>query len=81
MKDHKIAKHYAHRGYHEPPHIPENSMAAFRRAVEHGVGVEFDVHQIADGSLVIFHDDDLERMTGVKGQIEDYDLTNLRKQR
>ena len=81
MKDHKIAKHYAHRGYHEPPHIPENSMAAFRRAVEHGVGVEFDVHQIADGSLVIFHDDDLERMTGVKGQIEDYDLTNLRKLR
>ncbi len=29
---------YAHRGYHDKPHIPENSMAAFRRAIEHGYG-------------------------------------------
>ena len=77
----KIAPRYAHRGYYDPPAIPENSMAAFRRAVENGVGAEFDVHRIADGSLVIFHDDELERMTGVKGQIEDYDITNLRKLR
>lgn len=81
MRDIKIAKHYAHRGYHDSPLIPENSMAAFRRAVENGVGVEFDVHLIADGSLVIFHDDELERMTGVRGQIEDYDITNLSKLR
>ena len=39
------------------------------------------MHLIADGSLVIFHDDDLERQTGVKGSIEAYDLTNLRKLR
>ena len=81
MKELILGKTYAHRGYYDPPLIPENSMAAFRRAVEHGVGVEFDVHMIADGSLVIFHDDELERMTGVKGQIEDYDITNLRKLR
>ena len=71
----KLAEHYAHRGYHDKPQIPENSMAAFRRAVEYGLPSEFDVHLIADGSLVIFHDDDLER------QIEAYDLTNLRKLR
>lgn len=76
-----LAKHYAHRGYHDKPQIPENSMAAFRRAVEHGFPAEFDVHLIADGSLVIFHDEDLERETGVKGQIEDYDITNLRQLR
>ena len=81
MKELILGKTYAHRGYYDPPLIPENSMAAFRLAVEHGVGVEFDVHMIADGSLVIFHDDELERMTGVKGQIEDYDITNLRKLR
>ena len=81
MKELILGKTYAHRGYYDPPLIPENSMAAFRRAVEHGVGVEFDVHMIADGSLVIFHDDELERMTGVKGQIEDYDISNLRKLR
>lgn len=77
----KLAERYAHRGFHKKPEIPENSMAAFRRALEHGFPVEFDVHLIADGSLVIFHDDDLERETGVKGQIEDYDITNLRKLR
>ena len=77
----KLAKHYAHRGYHDKPQIPENSMAAFRRAVEYGLGSEFDVHLIADGSLVIFHDEQLERQTGVKGEIEDYDITNLRKLR
>lgn len=56
-------------------------MAAFRRAVEYGLPPEFDVHLIADGSLVIFHDEDLERQTGVKGSIEAYDITNLRKLR
>lgn len=76
-----LADRYAHRGYHDKPEVPENSMAAFRRAAEHGFPVEFDVHMIADGSLVIFHDDDLFRQTGVRGQIEDYDLTNLRRLR
>lgn len=77
----KLAKHYAHRGYHDKPRIPENSMAAFRRAVEHGFPSEFDVHLIADGSLVIFHDESLERQTGVSGKIEDYDIVNLSKLR
>ena len=56
-------------------------MPAFRRAVEYGLPSEFDVHLIADGTLVVFHDDDLERQTGVRGSIEAYDLTNLRKLR
>lgn len=77
----RLAERYAHRGYHDKPSIPENSMAAFRRAVEHGFPAEFDVHLIADGSLVIFHDEDLERQTGVRGQIEDYDITNLSRLR
>lgn len=77
----KLAERYAHRGYHDKPKIPENSMAAFRRAVEYGLPSEFDVHLIADGSLVVFHDEDLERQTGVKGSIESYDITNLRKLR
>lgn len=77
----KLADHYAHRGFHDKPAIPENSMAAFRRAVEHGFPAEFDVHLLADGNLVVFHDESLERETGVTGQIEDYDLTNLRKLR
>ena len=76
-----IADKYAHRGYHKKPEIPENSLAAFRRAIEYGLGSEFDVHLIADGSLVVFHDEKLERQTGAKGEIEDYDLSNLRRLR
>lgn len=77
----KLANRYAHRGFHNKPEIPENSMAAFRRAIEHGWGIEFDVHLIADGSLVVFHDESLKRETGVVGEIEDYDITNLKKLR
>ena len=76
-----LARHYAHRGLHDKPSIPENSMAAFRRAVEYGYPVEFDVHLIADGSLVVFHDETLERETGAAGKIEDYDITNLSRLR
>ena len=77
----RLAPFYAHRGYHDKPSIPENSMAAFRRAVEHGLHSELDVHLLTDGSLAVFHDDDLERETGVKGSIEAYDFSNLKKLR
>ena len=58
-KEYELARAYAHRGYHCKPEIPENSMAAFRRALEHGMASELDVHLIHDGTLVVFHDDDL----------------------
>lgn len=76
-----LAEHYAHRGYYKKPDIPENSLPAFRRAIEYGLGSEFDVHLIADGSLVIFHDEYLNRETGAPGEIEDYTLEELRKLR
>lgn len=76
-----LATAYAHRGFHSKPDIPENSMPAFRRAIEHGMASELDVHLISDGTLVVFHDDDLERETGVKGSIEDYDYKKLSKLR
>ena len=46
----------AHRGLHDNEHgIPENSMAAFQRAVDKGYGIELDVHLTADNQLVVFH--------------------------
>ena len=72
---------YAHRGYHDKPAIPENSMPAFRRAIEHGWGAELDVHLLRDGTLAVFHDSDLKRCANVEGQIEDLDLEGLRKLR
>ena len=72
---------YAHRGYHDKPQIPENSMAAFRRAVARGWGAEFDVHILKDGTLAVFHDSELMRCAGVEGVIEDLDRAGLAKLR
>jgi len=62
---------YAHRGYHDKPTIPENSLAAFRRAAEWGFGVELDVHLTKDGRLAVIHDASLQRTCGAEGIVED----------
>ena len=70
---------YAHRGLHGQG-VPENSRAAFERAVEKGLGIELDVQLSSDGQVVVFHDYTTDRMTGVKGKISEmtYDeLTEL----
>ena len=61
---------YAHRGLHGDG-IPENSMAAFRAALEAGYGIELDIHLLKDGSLAVIHDSKLLRTTGCDGKIED----------
>ena len=48
----------------EAPAAPENSLEAFRRAVEHGYGIEMDVQLTRDGQLVVFHDGTMKRMCG-----------------
>ena len=72
---------YAHRGYHDKPVIPENSLPAFRRAIERGFGAELDVHLLKDGTLAVFHDSDLRRCANVEGEIEDLTLDELKQLR
>lgn len=67
---------YAHRGLHREG-VPENSMAAFRDALEGGYGIELDVHLLKDGTLAILHDFDLSRTTGRSGKIEDLTADDL----
>lgn len=71
---------YAHRGLHDETR-PENSIAAFRAALEHGYGIELDVHLLKDGGLAVIHDSLLLRTTGLEGRVEDLttaDLQNCR---
>lgn len=68
---------YAHRGLHTGE-FPENSLAAFQNAVDHGYAIELDVHLSRDEVLVVFHDESLKRMTGFDGRIEDLTLEELR---
>ena len=63
---------YAHRGLHDSEKgVPENSLAAFRLAVENGYGAELDVHLSKDGRLVVMHDESLLRTAGVDKNICD----------
>lgn len=67
---------YAHRGLHDAQK-PENSMAAFRAALEKGYGIEFDIHLIKDGNLAVIHDASLLRTTGKAGNITDLTTEEL----
>lgn len=67
----------AHRG--ASGEAPENTMAAFRLAVEQGADmVETDVHLTADGMLVAIHDATLDRTTSGRGFVKDYPLDQIR---
>ena len=68
---------FAHRG--ASAYRPENTLPAFRLAGALGADVlEFDVRLSADGRVVVFHDDDLERVTGVKGPVSGRTYAQLR---
>lgn len=68
----------AHRGYSGA--YPENTMLAFRKAVEAGTdGVELDVHETKDGQLVVFHDETVDRTTDGSGEIRSYTLAELKR--
>lgn len=74
--------HYAHRGlFDNNSEAPENSLAAFKKAVENGYGIELDVQLSKDGIPVVFHDKTLKRMCGVDGLVWDYTLRELKSLR
>lgn len=70
---------YAHRGLHSKPQVPENSMAAFRAALDGGFGAELDVHLMKDGSLAVIHDSSLQRTAGADVAIEDLTREDLER--
>ena len=68
----------AHRG--ASAHAPENTLAAFRRAVEAGAdGIELDVRLARDGVAVVFHDSSLKRTAGRDDKLAHYTSSELRK--
>ncbi len=74
------SKHFAHRGLFDASiGVPENSMAAFRRALEHGFGFELDVRLTKDGKLVVMHDNATLRMTGVNKLVSECTYEQLSK--
>src|SRR6201982_3817270 len=68
----------AHRG--SSGHAPENTMAAFRKAVAQGATfIETDLQLSRDARFVAIHDSTLDRTTGVHGSVHDLTLAELRR--
>ena len=63
-----VNKYIAHRGFHDET-APENSLKAFKNAIEHDYSIELDVHPLEDGTPIVFHDETLKRLTGEDGYI------------
>ena len=75
-----MGRYYAHRGLHDnKSEAPENSMAAFRKAVDAGYGIELDVQLTKDRIPVVFHDESLKRVCGVDGNVRDYTFEELQQ--
>ena len=73
----EIPKLIAHRGAKSL--APENTMMAFSQAVKNGINwIELDVQLSTDGEVFIFHDDDMERLAGVKGQVTNLSIQEIR---
>ena len=69
---------FAHRG--ASGEAPENTMAAFQRAVDLGSEyIELDVHASEDGQIMVFHDATIERTTNGLGAINNYSLAALQQ--
>lgn len=68
----------AHRGLFTDK-IPENSLAAFKNAIKNKMPIELDVSCLADGTLVIYHDEKLARMTGKDGYISSCTYADIQK--
>lgn len=68
----------AHRG--ASAHAPENTLPAFRLALEHGAdGIELDVMLSQDQKLIVIHDVTLERTTNGTGKVPDFNADELRQ--
>jgi glycerophosphoryl diester phosphodiesterase len=68
----------AHRG--DPANAPENTLAAFERALGLGIAwIELDIHPAADGALVVIHDDTVDRTTDGSGAVCDLTVEELRR--
>ena len=68
----------AHRGLHNLE-IPENTLPAFYKCVDKKYIIELDIHILTDNSIVVFHDHNLKKLTGVNKVIETLSYPQLSK--
>lgn len=69
----------AHRGIFDNKKIVENTIEAFKKAMNKGYAIELDLHLTKDNKVIVFHDDTLDRLTNKKGRIDHMILEDVRK--
>ncbi|HGJ67491.1 TPA: hypothetical protein ENS27_19185 [bacterium] len=69
-------KIFAHRGM--PYEYPENTLVSYEKSLEEGFGLEIDVHRSKDGKLVIIHDLNVKRLTGIDKNVTDMKLGEIK---
>ena len=73
-----IGVKFAHRGLHNE-NVPENTLEAFSRAIEDGVGIELDINLTKDGEVIVFHDDNLIRSCNINRKISELTYDQLKE--
>ncbi len=77
-----LSRPIAHRGLHNAASgVIENSRSAARAAIAANYAIECDIQTTQDGAAVVFHDEDLSRLTDLTGSVRDRSLATLQRQR
>lgn len=75
------ARPIAHRGLHEARRgVVENTASAFAAAIDAGYAIECDLQLTKDGEAVVFHDDDIDRLTEGRGAVKNLTVAEMKAQ-
>jgi glycerophosphoryl diester phosphodiesterase len=80
MLDGFLSRPIAHKGlYSNSFNIPENSIPAFKKAIELGLPVELDIQLTQDNHIIVFHDYNLKRMCGINKLVKKTTIAEIKK--
>ena len=69
---------FAHRGVHNNINIPENSIKSFKQAIKNNLNIELDIQLTKDNVLVVFHDNNLKRMTDIDKNLNELTYSKIK---
>ena len=72
---------YAHRGLHDNKKIVENTIKAFHNAIDNNINIELDIRVTKDKKIVVFHDANIKRLTGIDKKVSNLtykELSNIK---
>ena len=68
----------AHRGMYNDKYL-ENTLPAFKRAIIYNYAIELDIHLLKDNNVVVYHDNNLKRLTGIDKLISECTYSDIKK--